>query len=650
MIAVSPGRERASGRRVLATIGLVLLVASVTGILLAPAASAHAYLTSSNPTDGAVLDQAPGRLVLHFSESVVLPALTVTVVDGDGHPVAVGPPTLVEATANAGGAEAPVSVQLSLPHLLKGSYRVSWETVSSDDLHRAAGVLVFGVRTTVVPRGWVESGPDPLESALRWVVLVAIATAVGAPLARALLRRAGPGVDSSVMAPVLGLSLALGLIAAAALLTDQIVSSGGAAGALVSGGYAARWAMRTGGLALALLATLPSFPRPGAAPAGRGREGVIVLGAALAALGTAMLGHSGAGLVATPIRVTTAALHIVAIGCWMGTLALLLVVLVRQRPTAAVVRRVLRAFGPVAATAVGVMVVTGLYLANGVIGSVDALLLTEYGRLLVLKVLLVLGCGVLALVTRWHLRRHHRTAAVGATGVAGSLVTPGRPMVFALRLVIAEVVLGALVLGVTGLLSSGQPALERQLMTDPSTPVSTAAHARVADLEVSMTIRPNLPGQNVAVVRVTSSRRPEPGRITSVTLGVVGAGPTAAATSMGDDQWSVPMALTEPGPGSVHLTVARGGLTTATGDLAWTTGWPPGATPPLVSRTPLGPVLGWAALVALVLFGLAVMCAIRSAAVRPRRRGPTRRVQPPTVGSAPDGPTPRQPMTARHPT
>lgn len=649
MRAVSPGRERPGGRRLLATIGLVLLVASVTGVLLAPAASAHAYLTSSNPADGAVLDQAPGRLVLDFSESVVLPALTLTVVDGDGHPVAVGPPTLVEATSPAAGTESPVSVQVSLPHLVKGSYRISWETVSSDDLHRAAGVLVFGIRTTVVPRGWVESAPDPLEAALRWVVLVAIATALGAPVARGLLRRAAPGVDTSVVVPVLASSLALGLLAAAALLTDQLLSSGGAAGALVTGGYAARWAVRTGGLALALLATLPSLRRPAAGPAGRGREGALVLGAALAAFGTAMLGHSGAGLVATPTRVTAAGLHIVAIGCWMGTLALLLVVLVRQRPRAAVVRRVLRAFGPVAATAVGVMVVTGLYLASGVIGSVDALLLTDYGRLLVLKVLLVLGCGVLALVTRWHLRRRPPTSAVGTAQLAGSSVRQGKPAEYALRLVVAEVVLGALVLGVTGLLSSGQPALEPQLMTDPSTPVSTAAHARVADLEVSMTIRPNLPGQNVAVVRVTSSRRPEPGRITSMTLGAVGAGPSASATSMGDDQWSVPMTLTESGPGSVRLTVARGGLAPATGDLAWTTGWPPGATPPFVSRTPLGPVLGWAALVALVLFGLAVVCAIRSVAVRPPPRGPTRRLQPPSDGSAPAGPPSRQPVTANPP-
>ncbi|MEP7332476.1 MAG: copper resistance protein CopC, partial [Terracoccus sp.] len=509
----------------LLTLGLVAFAASVTGVLAAPAASAHAYLTSSNPADGAVLQEAPGRFVLDFSESIVLPAMTVTVVDGEGHRVTVGAPTLVAAaSASSGGdTEAPVSVEVTLPHLAKGSYRVSWETVSSDDLHRAAGVLVFGVQTTVVPQGWVESAPDALESALRWVVLLAIAAAVGAPVARVLLRRADPAVDAAVTLVVLRWSVSLGLLAALALLADQVVASGGTAGALVSGGYAGRWVVRTGGLLLVLFASLPVLPRPMAALERRRRNAVLILGAALAALGTAMLGHSGAGLIASPTRVTAAALHVFATGCWMGTLAALLLVVLRRRPPALVVARILRAFGPVAGTSVGVMVVTGLYLASGVVGSVDALLLTDYGRLLAVKVLVVLGCGVLALTTR---RRLQSSGGLGASG---------------LRLVAAEVVLGGLVLALTGLLSSGQPALERQLTTDPSAPASTSVYQRVADLELSIAIRPNLPGANVAIVRISNSRQPAPAPVTGMAIAAAGsAGGTTNATPIGDDRWSVP--------------------------------------------------------------------------------------------------------------
>ncbi|MEP6798218.1 MAG: copper resistance protein CopC [Lapillicoccus sp.] len=634
---MAPGAGRRRGWRVLLTLGLVVIAASVTGLLAAPAASAHAYLTSSNPADGAVLDQAPGQLVLDFSESVVLPAMTVTVADGEGHRVAVGAPTLVVApSASAGGdTEAPVSVQVSLPHLAKGSYRISWETVSSDDLHRAAGVLVFGVQTTVVPQGWVESAPDALESALRWVVLLAIAAAVGTPVARTLLRRAGPRVDAAMTVTVLRWCASLGLLAALALLADQVVSSGGTVGALVSGGYAARWVVRTGGLLLVLLATLPTFTsrpapsHPKAASVSRGRQAVVVLGAALAALGTAMLGHSGAGLVATPTRVTAAALHVLATGCWMGTLAVIVLVVLRQRPPARVVVRVLRAFGPVAAASVGVMVVTGLYLASGVVGSVDALLLTDYGRILMAKVLVVLGCGGLALVTRRRLRRSGDQHLSGGLGRSG------------LRLVVAEVVLGGLVLALTGLLSSGQPALERQLTTDPSVPASTTVYQRVADLELSVAIRPNLPGQNVAIVRVSSSRRPAPAPVTGVAIAAAGSpGGTATATPIGDDQWSVPLTLTESGPGTVRVSIVRTGMSTTTGAVGWTTGWPPGSASVLLSRTPLQPVLGWAALVALVASGIGLLVAIRAAATRPPRRrkrsgeeGPIAPVQAETPGA-----------------
>lgn len=99
--------------------------------------------------------------------------------------------------------------------------------------------------------------------------------------------------------------------------------------------------------------------------------------------------------------------------------------------------RILRAFGPVAGASVAVMVVTGLSLASAVVGSVDALLLTDYGRLLVVKVIVVLGCGVLALATR---RRLHRSGGLGRLG---------------LRLVVGEVILGGPVIDLTGLLSSG---------------------------------------------------------------------------------------------------------------------------------------------------------------------------------------------------
>ena len=50
---------------------LAMLLAALLLVLLTPArGSAHAYLESSNPADGATLDAGPGDLRLGFSEHV----------------------------------------------------------------------------------------------------------------------------------------------------------------------------------------------------------------------------------------------------------------------------------------------------------------------------------------------------------------------------------------------------------------------------------------------------------------------------------------------------------------------------------------------------------------------------------------------------
>ncbi len=603
------------------------------GVLFAPSAGAHAYLTGSNPADGAALEQAPHELLLHFSESVVLSALKVDLVDSSGQHLDLGAPRLVDpsdaADPGAAGAgpvdtEEPVSISLALPELDAGSYRVSWETISSDDLHRAAGVLVFGVRTIVTATGWVETAPEALESALRWLVLLGIAFGIGAPVARLILRRSAPSLDASSLDRAVQVAAAVGLLGAVLLLLDQVMSSGGLVAPLLAGSYGQRWALRT----LGLLVVLVSVRRDGTARSHEHRTRVAqVAGAVLAGVATALLGHSGSGPEAGLTRGLAASVHILSTGCWMGTLTALSLVLLRPRAPAEIVRRVLRAFGPVAATSVGAMAVTGVYLASTVVGSVDALLLTDYGRVLVLKVAVVLGSGALALSTRRRLRRG------GPLGVRG------------VRVLLAEVVGGGLVLLLTGVLSSGQPALERQLTTDSSqTPASTSRSQQLDDLQVSLVIQPNLPGQNMAVVRVNNTRRPAPGQITSVVLGTASAAEPVQLTSIGDDQWSAPLSLTESGPSAVRLDVTRDGLASSTGQLPWTVGWPKDAARPLVSRAPIGPLLVRASLLGVVLLALGLLLALRRAATGPTRRAGPKRVRSPGDRAAPPGRRPPEPQ------
>ncbi len=611
-------RTRLLSRLVLAAGAASVLVLGI-GM---PNAQAHAFLTRSNPADGAVLETAPTRLVLDFSESVVLTGMRVSVVDGAGRELSVGEPRLVdiadggtdtttsprttttEAPAEASvGAEreAPASVAVDLPPLDRGAYRVSWATVSSDDLHRTAGVLVFGIQTTVTAAGWVESAPAPLETVLRWLVLVAVAVGIGAPVARRLLRRAGLSASAEgQVASIVAAGAVIGVAAAIALLADQVVASGGAAQAFDEGAYAVRWISRALGLLILLAAAVTEAGalRTGREAAARRARPAALLGVGMAAVGTALLGHAGSGATGSPTATMVATVHSLATGCWMGTLALLVIVLARVHPSREQGRVVLIGFAGPACVAVAVTVVTGLMLASDLVGSLDALLLTDYGRLLMLKVAVV---GVLLLLGGLtHIRLRRSARPVG-------------------RLVAVEAVTGVLVLLLSGAVTSGQPALEPQLLLDPSTPPSTTVYQQISDLHESLSIRPNLPGQNVAVLQVTDTRRPSPGRVTGVRLVVSGPGSTHAvvATRIDDIQWSVPLTLTDSGPGAMWTEVERVGLPTTSGGIAWTTGWPPGSPQTLVSRSSLRPTLLASAWFGVALLAGGLLVALRRAARRP---------------------------------
>jgi len=572
----------ASGLLVSALALLAVLVALVAG---APPAQAHAFLTGSNPADGAVLEAAPSVLTLRFSERVLLSGSLIEVTDSSGRVLAVGVPQLSPvpgatppgaASPGAGpgaGVEEPQIVSVALPPLARGSYRVSWSMISSDDLHPAAGVLVFGVQESVTAQGWVETAPSGPEAGLRWLVLLGIAGGIGAPLARSVVRRAGCGaVDLAVTDRAAAAVGAVAALAAAVLLLDQLSAAPGALGDLVTGGYAVRWGVREVGLLL--LVASAARHRGGGTRAARL---LLAAGVSGSVLGTALLGHSGSGLLASPTTLAAASLHLLSTACWMGTLAMLVLVIVRRRPGPTVVRALLVTFGAPAAAAVSVTVATGTYLASGVVGSVDAALLTDYGRALLLKVVLVAVCGGLALVTRRRLRRSLRPVG---------------------RLVAAELGVGVVVLALTGVLTSGQPALEPQLVGGG--PVSsTPSHQRVGDLEESFALKPSLPGDNVVILEVASSRRPAPGPLTAVSVSVVGpdaaSTPPVAAAPIGDGRWSAPISVSGPGPLTVRVAVSRAGLAPESTDYAWGVGRPGGAPTPLVSRAPLSSGLTWAA-------------------------------------------------------
>jgi methionine-rich copper-binding protein CopC len=95
----------------------------------------HSMLASSDPADGAVLDQAPQVLTLNFQHFVTLQ--TATIKSGGGTPVA---PTWRRAEHPAR------SYAISLPALADGAYEVAFIATGTGGTDAMPGRIRFTVR------------------------------------------------------------------------------------------------------------------------------------------------------------------------------------------------------------------------------------------------------------------------------------------------------------------------------------------------------------------------------------------------------------------------------------------------------------------------------------------------------------------------
>jgi copper transport protein len=522
---------------------VVVAVALLAALVGAGTASAHAELDSTNPVDGTTLPASPPRLELRFTLPVQVAATHVTV-SGGGQTYAVGGP---DAASTA------TVVSVPLPPLPRGAYRITWSTISADDLHRTSGALTVGVQEAVTPAG-VEPGsdaaPDGAESIARWAGFAGLAGLLGAAAVGAMLGAvpAGPGRDTAArrLAALAVAGAALALAGDVALLVAQAVEAAGDGGSvgealgllLTAPPRAVRWWTREAALAALFACAVAGAVlgrRRGRAPRIPLASGVA---AALAVAATgAVLGHSaGSG----PLRVAIDATHQLTSLLWAGGLAAVALVLVRM-PRDAAARTLLRRFSLLATGCVAVLTVTGLLLTGTAVASLDALLLSHFGWALLVKTGLLAVALVFALVN---------TLGVHRSG--GRL--PRRALVAE-----AAVVLAAL--GAAAVLGASPHA------TGTSWAVAEAAVPQLSgqadDLVESVAATPNLPGQpNEVAVHVLQTRRPAPAPVAMVTVRMAGPGgavvegtarPTDPGTYVLDTTglvtgaWDVSVRVTRPG-------------------------------------------------------------------------------------------------------
>jgi copper transport protein len=430
--------------------------------------------------------------------------------------------------------------------------------------------------------------------------------------------RRGTAPDGLLSRRLLRVAAAGGVLAVLAVPGQLLVqvSGGGAhwSRLLWQQAGSGRWLIRELGLGAVLAAVcwaarvLPSPAAPDTAsaseapavdpPAAQPRLGPAValgaVGVLLAAAGTAQLGHPMAG---GPAATFVGGLHVLAAAGWAGSVlaaAFALVPVLRAEPDrAGGVRELLRAFGMLAVTCVAVLAITGVLLTGAQVATVDALLTTPYGLILLAKVALVVVAGLLGLATTRAVRRP-----------AGRLSQP--------RLVTEAVALAG-VLALAGALAAAGPARGPRF---PTTQIVTSPEVsgQAADLVDTVAIRPNRPGRNIVSVTVSDTRRPAPAPVTGVS--VLLRGPDGSQrvhpVTRGPDGWTVAVDdIRTAGDWSVSVTVMREGLTPATDVHRWAVApLNDASTRVLVSAAALQPWLDWtaalggfAATIAVALFG-----------------------------------------------
>ena len=389
------------------SIGVLTLALTLLAVLAGPA-SAHSFLATTDPSQGARLTDAPHSVALQLSEAVAPGSVQISVRRSDGSEVVTPPPATQSGNA---------VVRQPLPDVGSGVYVVSWQVTSAVDGHGSAGELAFAVGTDAsveVPAGATGApDADPAAAVIAWVFFAGLAAASGG-LAVSYLTAGSARDHQWVRGGVL-----VALVAVVLRTLGQVPDVGG-------GHWSAALALPAAalllGLAVSLARTGTTVP-----------SGLIV--AAAAAWSTRS--HSAAAYGAAGAALD--AIHLVAAAAWTGGLAQVVRIVWQDRRAGRDVWvQPVRRYARPALWLVAAVSFTGIVQAALLLPGWQAVWSTTYGQVLIVKTVLLV-------------------AAVSAAAVARLRALPGGQPTLLRRVTAAELSLLAGVLGAAALLVTTTP-------------------------------------------------------------------------------------------------------------------------------------------------------------------------------------------------
>ena len=557
------------------------LLAAAALLVHAPPALAHAQLLATSPLSGSTVARQPQEVIFKFNQNVGGTLGAVRVYDAAGNEVDnldVGHPD---------GEQHWMGVGLK-PGLPDGTYTATYRVISADT-HIVYGGLVFGIgHAGAAPRVTVAGliGRDEAGEVtrlafgvVRFLDYLSLALFIGGFLFALLawgrtLESAGSprrwhdaaGAGARRLRLLLWVAVVLGLVASVLGVGLQGASAAGVSlwsslkAAVLESTLESRfgevWAARAAvwllvGVALIAVRALGGVVVPDldeAAEAGgpaRMRKPapatVVLLGLACAylAITPALAGHAsveGPRGVFFPADV----LHVLGASVWVGGIACLLLAVpaatrcLEGAERTGLLLGTLARFSPLALASVVAIGITGTVQAYIDVRTLDALVTTTYGLLVVAKSVLFIGLVVLGWINRRRLIPALRRLAEAAT-------TPGQAGVLARRSMRTELGLMTCVLGLTAALVSYAPPIDVA-----AGPFSTNTKLGAAELE--MTVEPARVGPNTVHLYLIDARSGAPYTATKEL--------SATAKLPAKDIGPLPLKATLAGPGHYVLNSA----------------------------------------------------------------------------------------------
>jgi copper transport protein len=419
---------RASTRFVVAVLALVAVIGGAGSPV-----EAHAVLIDTEPRSGSILDVSPDRITLTFNEEVGTSFSSIRVLDFEGDELSSSRAERIDSQR----------VGVEAPQLGDGTYIVIWRVVSADG-HPVEGSFTFQIGATSQDVSSVvakfveeEHGLSRLFSIIRWVLLAGIIVLIGAvwlitrdPSAKVSLRTrmvVWGGWSFAFLATVQTLFAygphASGLKIYEATDLDLLRETLGTA--------FGQWQLVRVAVLIALAVLLREMQW-------RDKPAWRVSAALLLVTSVATVSVSGHAITQGSVVVSVALdiVHFSTVGLWLGGLATIAIdrtIWLGDGRTQTIGR-----FSKMSGVAVPMIVATGFAQSVMILDSPADLFEYRYGRLLALKVAIVVALVLLGVVSRRILRR------VGSTKLGPSIAI--------------EAVLGAVIIAVTAVLTGVPPS------------------------------------------------------------------------------------------------------------------------------------------------------------------------------------------------